>query len=278
MDYNDDGMLDIVVGDRNGYTHYYRRTSESPITLTKEADLVCGGVTIDVGYNSAPVCVDWDEDGNRDLLLGTQDGTVRLYINDTIDTDPVYNSYSLLQSSGTNISHYRNCPQVFDMNMDGRKDLLCGANDYSIYYYENTGTNANPAFSGNEAIINTGYYGARFCIDDWNEDGLPDVLASNYNGFVQVYIQTYNGVSGEGGTSTARSLAADRNPFNSTVVISSSGFESGTMILYDMSGRVMMEQPLTGSMTIDGSGLACGCYLVVASDENGSETLKLLKI
>lgn len=278
MDYNDDGMLDIIVGDRNGYTHYYRRTSESPITLTKEADLVCGGVTIDVGYNSAPVCVDWDEDGNRDLLLGTQDGTVRLYINDTIDTDPVYNTYSLLQSSGTNISHYRNCPQVYDMDMDGRKDLLCGANDYSIYYYENTGTNANPAFSGSEAIINTGSSGARFCIDDWNEDGLPDILASNYNGFVQVYIQTGTGVSGEGGTSTARSLTADQNPFCSMVVISSCGFESGTMTLYDMSGRVMMEQPLAGSISIDGSGLACGCYIVVASDENGSETLKLLKI
>ena len=44
MDYDDDGMLDIIVGDRNGFTHYYRRTSESPITLTKEDDLVCGGV------------------------------------------------------------------------------------------------------------------------------------------------------------------------------------------------------------------------------------------
>jgi hypothetical protein len=135
VDYDDDGMLDIIVGDRNGFIHYYRRTSEDPITMTKETDLVCGGVTIDVGYNAAPVCVDWDEDGERDILVGTQGGEVRLYHNDTIDTDPVYNTYSLLQSSGTTINHYRNCPQVVDMNQDGKKDLLCGANDYSIYYY-----------------------------------------------------------------------------------------------------------------------------------------------
>ncbi len=278
MDYNDDGMLDIVVGDRNGYTHYYRRTSESPITLTQEADLACGGVTIDVGYNSSPVCVDWDEDGNRDLLLGTEDGTVRLYINDTIDTDPVYNTYSLLQSGGSNISHYRNCPQVYDMNQDGKKDLLCGANDYSIYYYENTGTNADPVFSDSEAIINTGYAGARFWVDDWNEDGLPDVLASNYYGLVQVYIQTTTGVSGGGETGSVRSLSADRNPFYSSVTVSATGFGGGTITLYDMSGRTLIERPLTPSTTIDGAGLPDGCYLVVASDEESFQTLKLLKI
>ncbi len=271
MDYDDDGMLDLVVGDRNGYLHYYRRTSDSPITLTQEPDLVCGGVTIDVGENSAPVCVDWDDDGNRDLLVGTQAGTVRLYMNDTIDTDPVYNVYSNLQSSGSDINLYRNCPQVCDMDQDGKKDLLCGANDYNIYYFRNTGTDANPVFSGSETIINTGSSGARFWVDDWNEDGLLDVLASNYNGFVQVYIQTGTGIAGGDAASVSeRSLAADRNPFHSSFTVSTTGFGMGTLTLYDMSGRALIQQPLSSSSVIDGSGLAEGCYLLVASDAAGS--------
>lgn len=271
-------MLDIVVGDRDGFIHYYERTSESPITLNQGADIQCGGTTIDVGYNAAPACVDWDEDGEMDMLAGNQTGNVRLYLNDGGDSVPVFSSFSNIASGGTAILLYRNCPQVYDMNMDGKKDLLCGANDYSIYYYENTGTNASPVFSGSEAIINTGYYGARFWIDDWNEDGLPDVIASNYNGNVQIYIQTDTGVSGEGGIEVMRSLTADQNPFYSSVAVSATGFGNGALTLYDMSGRILTEQPLSGSTVIDGSGLASGCYLVVASDEAGAETLKLLKI
>ncbi len=278
MDYDDDGMLDIIVGDRNGFMHFYRRTSEAPITLTKEADIVCGGVTIDVGYNAAPVCVDWDEDGERDLLVGTQGGEVRLYHNDTIDTDPVYNTYTFLESSGTSINHYRNCPQVLDMNQDGKKDLLCGANDYRIYYYENTGTNAEPVFSGSESIINTGSSGARFWVDDWNEDGLFDVLASNYNGFVQVYIQQNTGVAGEGAAAVTRSLSADGNPFYTSVTIESQGFGQGTLTVYDMSGRVLSEEPFSGSLLVNGSNLARGCYIVEVRDAEGATALKLMKL
>jgi hypothetical protein len=278
VDYDGDGMLDIIVGDRNGYIHFYRRTSEAPVTLTKEADIVCGGVTIDVGYNAAPVCADWDEDGERDLLVGTQGGEVRLYHNDTIDTDPVYNTYTFLESSGTAINHYRNCPQVLDMNQDGKKDLLCGANDNKIYYYENTGTNAEPVFSGSESIINTGSSGARFWVDDWNEDGMFDVLASNYNGFVQVYIQQSTGMEETEGIGLQRELTADGNPFYSSVTIGSQGFGQGILTVYDMSGRALLTEPFSGSFLLNGSDLARGCYIVEVRDAEGADALKLMKL
>lgn len=277
MDYDGDGMLDIIVGDRNGYVHYYRRTSNDPITLTEEADLVCGGVTIDVGANSAPVCVDWDEDGDLDLLVGNETGNVRLYINDTIDTDPVYNEYTNVQSSGSDISRYRNCPQVYDMNFDGKKDLLCGANDYKIYYYENVGTNDAPVFSGSEVIINTGYYGARFWVDDWNEDGLLDVLASNYNGYVQVYIQLNTSIEGEDNP-LLRTLQIDSNPFYGSVNIISEGFAGGTITIYDVTGRTIVSEAFGGSFLWDGSGVARGCYFAEVRDEQGAVSVRLIKL
>ncbi len=277
MDYDGDGMLDLIVGDRNGNIHYYRRIAEAPITLTKEDDIVCAGVIIDVGGNSAPVCVDWDEDGNRDLLAGNEAGKVRLYINETIDTDPVYSSFTLIQSSGSDISRYRNCPQVYDMNQDGKKDLLCGANDYKIYFYENVGTNDAPVFAGSESIISTGYYGARFWIDDWNEDGLPDVLASNYNGYVQVYIQQFTGIEDED-TPVARMLLVNGNPFSSSVTITSDGFAGGTIAIYDISGRTVVSEPFSGSYLWSCSGVARGCYFAEVRDEQGSAAARLIKI
>lgn len=278
MDYDDDGMLDLIVGERYGQIHYYRRTSESPITLTKEADLVCGGVTIDVGYNSAPVCVDWNEDGERDLLVGNESaGNIRLYINDTIDTDPVYNTYSLIESSGTSIAHSRNCPQIYDMNLDGKKDILTGVNGGQIYYYENTGTNDDPVFSGSEIIISTGGGGARFWVNDWNEDGLPDVLASNFNGYIQVYIQQFLSVEG-GETPAARTLVANRNPFAVSVVISGNGFNSGTISIYDILGRVVLSEPFSGSFEWNASEVLKGCYFAEVNDAQGSSSVRLLKL
>ncbi|MEN8209511.1 MAG: T9SS type A sorting domain-containing protein [Candidatus Fermentibacteria bacterium] len=278
MDYNDDGMLDIIVGDRNGYVHYYRRTSESPITLTKEADLVCGGTIIDAGSNSAPVCVDWNEDGKRDLLIGNESpGNVRLYINDTIDTDPVYNTYSLIENSGTPISSYRNCPQVFDMNQDGMKDLLIGVNGGQIYYYENTGTNASPVFSGYEIIISTGSGGARFWIDDWNEDGLPDVLASNFNGFIRVYIQLFMSIEEEE-TSAVRTLSVNRNPFAGSVVISGDGFSNGIISIYDLQGRAVLSESFNGSFEWNAQEASAGCYFANVHDAQGSAVINLLKL
>jgi hypothetical protein len=45
-----------------------------------------------------------------------------------------------------------------------------------------------------------------------------------------------------------------------------------------MSGRALLEQPLSTSSVLDGSDLAEGCYLLVASDGEATETLKIIKI
>ena len=277
MDYDDDGMLDLIVGDRNGFIHYYRRTAEAPITLTEESNLVCGGVTIDVGYNSAPVIVDWDEDGEMDLLVGNQAGNVRYYHNDTIDTDPVYNDYTNLESAGAVISQYRNYPQVVDMNLDGRKDLLCGINSYNILYYENVGTNAAPEFSGSEVMINTGGYGARFSVADWNGDGLLDVLASNYDGNVLVYIQQTTSIEGSV-TEENRMLSSSANPFGSSVTIMGEGFSGGTITIYSMSGRTLVSESFNGSYTWAPASAPSGCYFAEVRDDQGSTTLNLIKL
>lgn len=277
MDWNDDGLLDIVVGDRNGFVHYYRRTSDMDVTLTEEPDIVCGGVTIDCGYNSAPAVVDWDEDGDIDMLLGSEAGQVRLYLNDNGDTQPVFNSYANIQSGGTDINHSRNCPQVYDLNQDGKKDLICGANNYNVYYYENVGTNAAPVFSGSESIAYK-YAGMRLWIDDWNEDGMPDMLTSDYNGYVWIWIQQTTGVA-EGTTPIPpRTLSASSNPFMELVAITAEGFSDGTLQIFDVSGRAVVECPFSGNFSWDGSGASRGTYFVRVTDSNGTSSLRLVKL
>lgn len=68
-------------------------------------NLECAGVTIDVDYYGAPCVVDWDGDGLKDLIMGQfYYGNIRFYQNEGTNADPVFNSYSLLQADGVNIT------------------------------------------------------------------------------------------------------------------------------------------------------------------------------
>ncbi|MBD3277024.1 MAG: T9SS type A sorting domain-containing protein [Candidatus Aegiribacteria sp.] len=270
-------MLDIIVGERFGTVHYYARTSNDPITLTEGEDIECAGSVINVTNNSAPVCVDWDEDGDMDMLLGNQTGNVRLYLDDGGDSVPTFNTYSYIQSGGSNISHYRNCPQVVDLNGDGKKDLLCGANDYNIYYYENQGTNANPSFNGSEVLVSE-YTGMRFCVVDWNGDGGLDILSSDYNGYVDVHIQQVTGTAESGGDPLVRSLEISRNPVLSSVTISGQGFSNGRIEIYDVFGRMIVDDGFQGEYSWNSTGEAPGTYFVRVFDGFGEESLKLIKL
>ncbi len=206
MDFNNDGILDIVVGDRNGFVNYFRGTATG--VLTTEPDIKANGSTIDVGNSSAPVIVDWNEDGLLDLILGqesTSPGSVRLYLNSGTPENHAFTTYTWIQSSSSNITLSRCTPQVVDLNLDGKKDLICGENTAKLVYYENVGTNASPVFSGYEYLESNGsdidlYYGSRLWVNDWDEDGLPDLLVSDYNGWVYLYYNISTGIEDEAGT------------------------------------------------------------------------------
>ncbi len=206
MDFNNDGILDIVVGDRNGYVNYFRGTATG--VLTTEPDIKANGTTIDAGYNSSPVIVDWNEDGLLDLILGresTSTGSVRLYLNSGTAENHVFTTYTWIQSSSSNIAWSRCTPQVVDLNLDGKKDIVCGENNGRLVYYENVGTNASPVFSGYEYLESNGsvidlYYGTRLWVNDWDEDGLPDLLVSDYNGWVYLYYNISTGIEDEAGS------------------------------------------------------------------------------
>ncbi|MEO0019898.1 MAG: hypothetical protein ABIK47_04565 [candidate division WOR-3 bacterium] len=59
------------------------------------------GVPIDVGYYGAPVMVDWNLDGAKDLICGQFSyGNIRYYQNIGPDTAPEFNGYELLRANG----------------------------------------------------------------------------------------------------------------------------------------------------------------------------------
>ena len=84
----------------------------------------------------------------------------------------------LLGSSDLLVPSGRSCPLVWDIDGDGKKDLLSGNTDGQICLYLNTGTDAEPNFDVMQSLkaddlpINIGSQRSRICLADLNNDGI----------------------------------------------------------------------------------------------------------
>ena len=78
-DLDGDGDLDLYVGDKYGFINVYRNDGGS---FVKKGKLQADGSEIDVGAHSSPVFADLDGDGDLDLYVGNNDGTISVFINE----------------------------------------------------------------------------------------------------------------------------------------------------------------------------------------------------
>ena len=251
MDFNNDGYLDLIVGDRYGTVNYFRGLSNGE--LTAEPDLVANSVTIDVGLNSAPFIVDWNEDGLLDMLIGNcNDGVpsgrrIRLYINSGTPSNYVFTAPETLYCGANPIQYNRCIPHVTDLNLDGMKDLVIGEDLGHVYYLENVGTNASPVF--NQAVMleaegvpisfPSGHTDTKIWVNDWNEDGTPDLVLGNYHDSVHLYIAYPLGIAENHSKALSMVTRISPDPARNRATVHYYVGQSGmvNLSIYDGSGR-----------------------------------------
>ena len=77
VDWDNDGDLDIVVGNINGTIQYFENDgSDTFVEIVGTANPFDG---IDVGANVDPCIVDWDGDGDLDVVVGNGDGVLAYF-------------------------------------------------------------------------------------------------------------------------------------------------------------------------------------------------------
>ncbi len=93
----------------------------------------------------SPTFGDLDGDNDQDMLVGQEDGSIIYFEN--IATGPVANfQFNAPNYQNMDVGNYCT-PQLVDVNQDGLPDLIAGNQAGKVFYYENTGTSANPVFS-----------------------------------------------------------------------------------------------------------------------------------
>jgi len=159
VDLNGDGLQDLVVSNFYAYkanalkesrVAYYQNTgtlAEAKFTLVDVNFLNLAQANL--GLRLFPCFGDLNGDGKQDMILGLENGTVAYYQNNSSGSTPTFSApvFNYTDQSGGLISagQYAS-PQLFDLNKDGKLDLLLGVKTGEVKYYENVGTTTNPSF------------------------------------------------------------------------------------------------------------------------------------
>jgi hypothetical protein len=103
---------------------------------------------VDVGTRSKTSLVDIDNDGDFDLFIGKDDGTIDYYENTGTATSPAYTARTGASNpfNGEDVGT-RSTLGFVDIDDDGDKDCFIGESDGSFNFYRNTGTASSPTFT-----------------------------------------------------------------------------------------------------------------------------------
>mgnify|MGYP006281870099 FL=1 len=211
-DFDGDGDLDLLCGEFVDHLTYFQNvgTRVEPNYAAGRYLLYDGRpLTMDLCM-IVPVAIDWDRDGDVDLVVGEEDGRVSLleHTGRVVDGLPVF----LPQRQFRQQAHCVKfgalvTPVSVDWDDDGDEDLICGNTAGYIGFVENLNggdppTWAEPEYltAGGEVIrIQAGPNGSiqgpceakwgytTLSVADWDSDGLHDIVANSIWGKVVWY-------------------------------------------------------------------------------------------
>jgi hypothetical protein len=240
-DFDGDGDLDILCGEFIDRFKYFENVGvkwrgklSEPIyaagKFLKNPDSADGSGLLKMDLQMiVPSAIDWDHDGDIDLVCGDEDGRVALIENTGKFEDglPVFRSPTYFKQVADNIK----CgalatPYCVDWDGDGDEDILSGNTAGYVVFYENLGIPedsymprwAAPVnLKGGDKVIRIlagpngsiqgpceakwGY--TTFTVADWDHDGLLDVVLNSIWGKVLWYRNV--------GSKTEPKLAAAQN-------------------------------------------------------------------
>lgn len=226
VDFDKDRHVDLVVGDEDGRVALIRNTGTlkngmpqfaSPVYFKQQAADVKFGALV------TPVSIDWDDDGDEDIIAGNTAGYIGFIENaGLVQGMPQWKAPVLLQSAGETIrvqAGYNGSIQgpaeakwgyttlsVADWDGDGLKDIIINSIWGRIQWFRNIGKKGSPVldkiaavkidwqhtapkqpkwnwFKADQQELVTQWRTTPYAYD-WNKDGLMDLVMLDHEGYL----------------------------------------------------------------------------------------------
>jgi hypothetical protein len=201
VELNGDGILDVITGEyAPGNILFFAGTKDgfrAPIVIA-EKDVIDSVQNTD--FTMAAACaLDWDGDGDQDLVVGSTSGKVLLNLNEGTKTEFHFGKRVPLVAGGAPMKvKQKSHPIAVDWDGDGVLDLLVGDECTGVTFFrghpDRTFEPGVSVFSGRKIPLDQPFdqvldrwhaesklpgYRVRLTTNDWNEDGKLDLLVGN---------------------------------------------------------------------------------------------------
>ncbi len=211
VDFDSDGDIDILSEGFNTKVYLHENLGGNAFAPSRRIETHAGHEIMIPGVFPAPCMADIDGDGDQDFLWSNDQALIGWNENIAFEgSEPVLlRQTKFLQQLNPFVDPGALViPVMTDWDDDGDLDIICGASDEYVYYYENRGTAKRPVFDGPTRIdadhapicIRAGKYGSiqgeaendwaylNPEVADWNGDGLKDLILGGVQGIHFLYL------------------------------------------------------------------------------------------
>lgn len=160
FDADADGKQDLIVGNLGYYTGntnvsklaFYKNigtaTAPSFSLVTRDYQSIS---TYSI-YSMAPTFGDLDADGDNDLIIGENNGTLHYFENVAGVGNPAVFTNHVANYQSIDVGNFA-YPQLYDVNKDGLLELVIGSQNGKLAYYRNSGTPTVPSFGSSSSAF-----------------------------------------------------------------------------------------------------------------------------
>lgn len=206
FDYDRDGKNDLLAGTYGNWDQSLNAkdrlvlfknmgTNDQPVFKQTDSNYL----RVDSMKLSAikPTVGDLDRDGKPDILLGLGNGTMVYFKNTSSASGPSSFAAPVRDFANINVFSF-NSPCIYDMNFDGKNDLIIGNENGTIHYYRNKSvTPTGYTFSSvpdadTLGQINVTFQGFLYgnaspALYNVKSDSMIEMLVGTYNGRIRSY-------------------------------------------------------------------------------------------